>query len=203
MAREVKDLWNRWVKDRGDVVLTLQRVNETQKYKVHLKQFIRGDGTRETFLSDGWSEFVNSNNLQIQDKILFSMYDMGEVSYRVRIWRNHNEITRGEPHALLEPLRFFKFMFLHSYIFKPTINIPLPFAREHFMGLKKFSTVNLYGTRVYEATMHIKYDRNKIVSCNIKRGLRKFIRGENVQVNEKAVVELIAMDPPFFSLIFT
>ncbi|XP_021759117.1 uncharacterized protein LOC110724020 [Chenopodium quinoa] len=99
---------------------------------------------------------------------------------------------------------YLEFTFSKGYINKPRINIPLPFARAHFQGLRDETPIELYVSRWWKATMRIKFDQHKnIVTCNVKKGVSEMLAGEGIELGEKAVVELECVEPPILSITFT
>ncbi|XP_021721730.1 uncharacterized protein LOC110689289 [Chenopodium quinoa] len=80
---------------------------------------------------------------------------------------------------------FFKFSFTKKYFDQAIINIPLPFAKEHFMGFPPTTVVVLQNfDKQFDVELKIVMKKNKIIQCSLKNGVREFIEYYNVQVDE-------------------
>ncbi|XP_021766163.1 uncharacterized protein LOC110730657 [Chenopodium quinoa] len=221
MNRELQEIWAK--NDEAKGVIRLHRGTKNKVYPIRLGHVFNSPGKFESFLGGGWSQFVTSNKLRILDHIELLLEDEEEMLYRVRIWRSRKEFTVVDPRVIIEidgiiteadasefvPTEVFfkppsfKFTFTKGYIDKPSINIPVPFSREHFQGLKNPTVVELYVHQKWHATMRFKFDKKKIVACTIRKGVPEMVAGEEIELGEKILVELEGLEPPQFNISFT
>ncbi|XP_021745218.1 uncharacterized protein LOC110711144 [Chenopodium quinoa] len=202
---------------RGFPIFKVQRGEDTKVYSIYLLYISYGHRV-ETHFGKGWENFVEENDIQLEDMLEITCE--GNRCFHVAVFRGGIEIptaainsniivlsdgssSDGDGPDEVEGQPEFRATFTQPYINVGRLNVPLDFARSHLDSLGPETPVFAWMNKKYPSCLYVKRNsRDQIRLCNIRNGITDMIRGKKIKKGDKVVVQMISISPPAFKVSF-